>query len=224
LPASTIAFEVTSGVISFHWTGPGCVKIHTQYRTREDAIEAFQNLQREVNVILDTLFQDFSSPGFKTEPPPASASVSYPPDLASVMADPRLVARQRPTPPANGETNYAKLPPRAALSAAQKLAEDMVAAYSKAQGRLGTSPPEGGDFEPIVLPQAKTVAMQTERKVPTHEEALAEARMFIEKQRAAMGLTPSPPNEIIAEIPPILPPPPPPETAEDIASEISKSS
>jgi hypothetical protein len=217
----TIAIDIGPGVASFYWNGAGTVRVHLQFVNRREAIEAFDRLRFEVETVLYALSaeldprDDVQSTRFQTERPAAPPGSGLPGLVASVMNDPRLVARQRPVNPSE-EMNYSKLPPRAALSVAQKIAEEQVAAYARAQGR--TTP---GEFEePIVLPQAKPVPMKAEIKAPTHEEALKEAAEFVERQKAAMAGKPWPPVEENQ----ILPPPPPPESEEAIADAMAKSS
>jgi hypothetical protein len=252
--AEQIRFIIPYGVISFHWDGPGALKVHTQFKNKNEAIEVFARLREEMDLILDTLSMNLDPAGmldrFDTVPsaPPSYSPGSSPPPfpsthfassrvpltqeqaLAAVQQDPRLVARQRPT-SGSGELNYSKLPPRAALSAAQKLAEDQVAAYARAQGR-GSDP--AAPQEPIELPQAKRVEMKAEVKPPTHEEALVEARRFIDAQRAAMGLAPMKAEDVKSFRGPdpyplepeaqILPPPPPPESKVAVEEDLGKSS
>jgi len=241
----TIAFEVSTGVTSFHWSGPGAVKVSTQYGSIAEAIHAFSRLKTECELIVESLHSylqaELSSPSFKTEippPPPPGHSIqalpgpSLPPSShfspnqgpgfpglkKDAATDPRLIAQTRPIQAPGGPTNTGKMPPGAAL----KLAQDMVAAYAHAQGRIGTSPPEEGGELPIVLPQAIPTAMKAEQKVPTHEDAVKEAQAFVNKMRAGMGLPPLNPDG--TEEIPILPPPPPPESAAEVADQFSKSS
>jgi hypothetical protein len=235
----TVKFIIPAGVVSFHWSGPGAIKVHTQFRSKNEAIEVFARLREEMDLILDTLsmnldaidtFGESSSTRHDTERPYSPPGSGFAGLLEDVQKDPRLVARQRPT-SGSGELNYSKLPPRAALSAAQKLAEDQVAAYARAQGRGGTHPPENGIIEDIQLPQAKRVEMKADVKPPTHEEALAEARKFIDEQRKAMGLAPMKTDEVKPatstegpSVEQMLPPPPPADSDAAIAEDLSKSS
>jgi hypothetical protein len=214
-----IRFEVPAGVVTFHWSGPGRIKVHTQFATKGEAIEVFARLREEMDLILDTLSLnlDLVAPSA----PPGNGTAGL---LESVLADPRLVARQRPT-SGSGELNYSKLPPRAALNAAQLLAEEQVKAYAQAQGRASTraAHPENVDEgAPIEIPQAKRVEMKAELKPPTHEEALKEAAESVERQKAAIAGRPWPPPASHEEQ--MLPPPPPAASEEVIAEDLSKSS
>lgn len=217
----TIAFEVSS-VTNFHWTGPGCVKIHTQFRTKGEAIEIFARLRDEMDHILDALSMNLEPVVDSNDMTKWRAPSSPPSSLESVTADPRLVARQRPT-SGSGELNYSKLPPRAALNAAQLLAEEQVKAYTRAQGRVTQAPSDlTADHAPIELPQAKRIEMKAELKPPTHEEALKEAAEFVERQKAAIAGKPWPPPSTPEEQ--MRPPPPPPASESSIAEDLSKSS
>ena len=244
-----ISFEIGYGVVSFHWSGQGAVKIHTQFASQREAVEAFEQLRFEVESVLLTLATDLEprEERHDTDRPLAPPGSGLSGLLSDVMRDPRLVAQQRPT-SGSGPTDYSKLPPTAALSSAKKLAEDQVAAYARAQGRA--SEPSSSD-EAILLPQAKPVPMKAEVKQPTHEEALAQAREFINQQRRAMGLPPTEPetqtapvsdvsgaeyvraridrqvqSEMVTSLTPgqILPPPPPPDSVPEIDEAVSKSS
>ncbi len=222
----TVAFEVGPNVTSFYWSAPGSVKVHLQFANHAEAVEVFERLRYEVESILLTLTTDFDprdaqNPRFQTERPAAPPGSGLPGLLASVQNDPRLVARQRPVGGNEGDKNYSKLPPKAALSVAQKIAEEQVAAYERAQGRQSRGPVAEGEVdEAIILPQAKPVPMQAEIKPPTHEEALKQAAEFIERQKAAIAGKPWPPK--VEEQ--ILPPPPPPESEPAVSDALSKSS